>query len=156
LDTAVPREELQAVFDRSTRMVTEAAGIRLETADVPWSGEVCTVYTTFEKGFHSCMTFCADQAMFTRLARRMMYNDPVNCQDIADFAKEYFNTLCGHIVSALYGDTHVAARFQIPSFCCGRYCPCDQLEHIVLRYTSDQNECAQLTCYKSPVPEAND
>ena len=63
---------------------------------------------------------------------------------VEDFTKEYFNVLCGHIVSRLFRETRVPARFSPPVFRRGRYVPEDHLRHIVLTYADDRNERAQL------------
>lgn len=37
-------------------------------------------------------------------------------QDVEDFAKEYFNVICGQFVARLFQLTKVASRFRIPVF----------------------------------------
>ena len=62
-----------------------------------------------------------EAAMFVRLTRGMMQREDVTDRDVEDFTKEYFNVLCGHIVSRLFRETRVPARFSPPVFRRGRY-----------------------------------
>lgn len=142
MDTAMPQQRLQEVFDRVTLEVTEqVAGIHLHPEQSPPDGkDVCTVHAAFERGFHSSLSLCADTAMFVRLTQYMMGQEEVSSQDVEDFTKEYFNILCGHIAGALFRMTKIASRFGIPAFYHGQFQPEGQTEHFVLRYS---NECAQ-------------
>jgi len=153
-DTVLSTERLHEIYKESACYVTaQVSGITLSQGDAPLNGEVCTVYTYFEKnGVHSGLAFCAQAGFFKRLTQQMMCAEDVEPQDVEDFSKEYFNVLCGNITSAIFRDTKVAARFQIPAFCRGRYEPGEQWESWSLYFHSDQNEGAQLVHYKSPCP----
>lgn len=145
MDIAAHQKDLQEIFDRAAREVTEQiAGISLEEGDAEPSGNLCTLYAEFERGFHTGVSLCAEEALLARLTRRMMRVDNVTPQDVEDFSKEYFNVLCGHIASYVYRLTKVASRFGIPSFYRGRYEPNGQQPHFVISYTSDGHENAQL------------
>lgn len=145
MNNAVPDERLVEIFDRVIRDITRReAGICLCSGDTAPDGEVCTVYTVFERGFCTCLSLCAETAMFLRLTRGMMEREEVTPQDVEDFAKEYFNVLCGHIVTTLFRETRIPAKFLPPSFQRGRYIPEHHLRHIVLTYSSDEQEHAQL------------
>lgn len=154
MDRAIPEAHLQDILDRTLRQVTQtSAGIRLQRGGSgPDGAELCTVYTVFERGFGSALALCADAALFTRLARHMLCMDDVTPQDVEDFAKEYFNVVCGHIVAELYRCTSISARFQIPGFCRARYAPQDRRELFALTYTGDRDEAARLIHYTC-VPE---
>lgn len=145
MNTVMPQESLREIFDQAVRQVTkDAAGIQLYQGDLPPDGEVCTLHAVFENGVRSSVSMCADKALFVRLTQRMMRTETVTPQDVEDFAKEYFNALCGRIASVLYRPTKVASRFGIPSFHWGRYQPEGHREHFTLTYFSDQNEGTQL------------
>ncbi len=92
------------------------------------------------------MSLCAEASLFARLTKYMMQEEEITHQDVEDFSKEYFNMLCGQIASRLYQVTKIAVRFGIPSFHYGRYIPEGHDEHFELRYTSDGNENAEITC----------
>ena len=145
MSTSVPRERLTEIFDQVVRDITRReAGICLAPGEAEPSGEVFTVYAVFERGFDTCLSMSAEAAMFVRLTRGMMQREDVTDRDVEDFTKEYFNVLCGHIVSRLFRETRGPARFRPPVFRRGRYVPEDHLRHIVLTYADDRNERAQL------------
>jgi len=153
VDTILSEEQLRSIYDTATRTVTEqAAGIvlRQEPVKPPRSQDVCTVYTTFENSVHSGLAMCADTELFRRLTQRMMQTEHIAFEDVEDFSKEYFNVLCGHIAGALFRNTKVAARFQIPAFYRGWYQPKTQTESMELDFLSDENEGVRLIHYKAP------
>ena len=145
MDTAMQRERLTEIFDHVVRDITQReAGIVLHSSQTQLEGELCTVYTTFDKGYHTSLSLCAEKSMFVRLTRRMMEKEDVTSREVELFAKEFFNVLCGNVDTQLYQITKVPARFHVPAFCQGRYMPENHLPHIVLTYSSDENESAQL------------
>lgn len=151
MDTVLSLNQLREIYGSSTCLVTEqTSGIRLEPRDVQLDGDVCTLYTSFDKNVHSGLAMYADSRLFHRLTQRMMRAEEVNAQDVEDFSKEYFNVLCGHIAVALFRDTKVAARFQIPAFHRGWYRPKEQEERMRLDFLSDGNEGIRLIHYKAP------
>lgn len=145
MDTAMTQEQLEKMLDKAVREVTEkTAGVQLHLDSVPPDGDLCTVHITFKKGFHSCLTLCADKAMLTRMARQVIRQDLVSAEDLEDFSKEYFNILCGRIAALLFQATKVPTRFSVPSFHRGRFEPEDHRKQFALTYADDQREGAQL------------
>lgn len=146
MNTVISQEVLDTIFDEVTRQITETvAGIRLCRGNAVPSGEVCTVYAAFERGFRSSISLCAETSVFTRLTQNIMQNTQVTPQDVEDFTKEYFNILCGHVASRLFQVTKIASRFEIPSFHFGHYQPETHQDQFIINYTSDKNECVLLT-----------
>ena len=146
MNTVVSQEELELMFNETLKEVTHRiGGIRLSQSDaaVP-TGEVYTVYITFERGVYARLCLSAEKSLFIRLTRYMMRREDVSEQDVEDFSKEYFNVVCGHIAAKLFRATKIASRFGAPGFCSGRYQPADYEEHLVLGYSGDQSEGAQL------------
>lgn len=142
----ISQDQFQEILDQVLQDITEqVAGIRLCPQDnLSSSEEVCTLYTNFEGGYHASLTLCAEVALLTRLTQYMMQEEHIAPQDIEDFAKEYFNVLCGQIAAGLFNATHIAARFGVPNFHLGRYTPNESGEQLILNYTSDKNENAQV------------
>lgn len=156
MDKAIPEKKLREGLDRIVREVTEAtAGIELLRGEAPPGEHMCTVHVGFCRGFHSSLSIRADTALFTRLAQSMLKEEQVTAQDLEDAAKEYFNVLCGHIAAELYRSTRVAARFSVPTFHWGRYCPEDYTEQFVIRYSGGRNEAAELV-HHIPVSREKD
>ena len=145
MDTVMPEEKLKEVLDRIARKVTEeSAGIRLVQGENVPEGDMCTVHIGFRQGFRSSLTLRADTAMLTRLTQSMLKEENVTPQDLEDVTKEYFNVLCGHVATALYKATRVAARFSVPSFHRGSYSPENHKEQFVLNYACGREGTAQL------------
>ena len=146
MDTVVSRKELETMFNETLQEVTRrVGGIRLRQSSAPPpAGEVYTVYITFERGVYARLCLSADKSIFIRLTQYMMRREDVTEQDVEDFSKEYFNVVCGHIAAKLFQATRIASRFGAPGFCSGRYQPADYEEHLVLSYSGDQSEGAQL------------
>ena len=145
MDKTIPEKKLREGLDRIIREVTESsAGIALIRGEAAPGEHICTVHIGFRRGFHSSLSLRADAALFARLARSMLKEEHITAQDLEDVAKEYFNVLCGHIAAALYNTTHVSARFSVPSFHWGSYSPKDHREQFVIRYSSGQDEAAEL------------
>lgn len=147
MEAILHREGLKEVFDQVIcRMTEKVAGISLCQGELLPAGELCTVYTAFGEGLGGCasISFCAEESLFTRLTQHMMQEEEVAPQDVEDFAKEYFNMVCGQISYRLFQVTNVASRFGIPDFQRGHYVPEGHRECFCLSYTSDGNENARL------------
>lgn len=139
------RAGLIELFDASLREVTEKeAGICLYQGGAPPEGELFTVYSVFERGFNSSLSMCAEKALLVKITQAMMQDENVTERDVEDFSKEYFNILCGHIVTRLYRLTKTAARFSVPSFHEGRYDPDDEQEHLIINFNSESSGSVQL------------
>ncbi len=145
-------ERLRDICGQIARSVTrQISEILLEPGLGEPEDEVCTVYTSFERGFPFTLDLVADLSLFRRLTQRMMRREQVSAQDVEDAAKEYFNVVCGGIVAALYRATGQAGRFRIPSFCRGFHQPEEGLErNWEAVYLGDRDERARLVCYMAP------
>lgn len=145
MDTAMTQKELEELLDQAVREVTErAAGVRLYRSGDMLGEDLCTVHISFNKGFNTSLTLCADTALLTRMARNALKEDELTPQDLEDFGKEYFNILCGKIAAALFRNTKVPARFGVPVFYHGRYTPEGHRVQFMLTYASEYQEGAQL------------
>lgn len=154
MNTAMTREELERVLDQALQDVTErTAGVRLHQGDQPLGEDLCTVHITFDKGFGTSLTLCADTSLLARMARNSFHEDAVTPEDVEEFSKEYFNVLCGKIVGAMFQATQVPAHFGAPVFYHGRYEPEGQEAQFILTYADEQREGAQLIHH---VPSAHD
>lgn len=155
MNTAMSQQKLEEMLDRAVREVTQqSAGVMLHQSGDSLGEDLCTVHITFQKGFHTSLSLCADTALLARMARNIYGEEKLSSQDLEDFGKEYFNILCGKIAAVLFRTTHVAARFSVPTFHRGRYVPADQRMQFVLTYADDQSEGAQLT-HHVPSPQSN-
>ena len=145
MNTAATKEELEQILDQALQDVTErTAGVRLHQGDQPLGEDLCTVHITFDKGFDTSLTLCADTSLLARMARNSFHEDAVTPEDVEEFSKEYFNVLCGKIVGAMFQATQVSAHFGTPVFYHGRYEPEGQEAQFILTYFDEQRAGAQL------------
>lgn len=70
-----------------------------------------------------CMTivFSAERDILCAIARNMKHGADACDADIAIYTTEFFNILCGQIISAINMKNHVRARFGIPQVVKGAY-----------------------------------
>lgn len=141
----IPHELLDTLNQCVQETTSRFAGIELQPGTVTLSDDTCTIHTILEGTKRTAVLLWADTALLMRLARRIMRQERVTAQDVADVATEYFNVVCGRITAGLYQRAHIASRFQVPRFRTGRYQPWDPTaKHCILHYTSGENESAQL------------
>lgn len=148
MDTVLSQQNLEELLDQAVQEVAEqTAGVRLYRKETFVGEDLCTIHITFNRGFRSCLSLCADTALVARMARNAFGVDELTPQDLEDFGKEYCNMLCGKIAAFLFRTTQVAARFSVPSFFQGRFVPEDFQAQFALSYSDDQPKSAQLTHY---------
>ena len=145
MDAVITREGLEQILDQALQDVTErTAGVRLHQNDQPLGEDLCTVHITFDKGFATSLTLCADTSLLARMASNSFHEDPVTQEDLEEFSKEYFNVLCGKVAGAVFRATQVSAHFGPPVFYHGRYEPEGQEVQFVLTYSDEHSKSAQL------------
>ena len=145
MNTVMTKEELERILDQALRDVTElTAGVRLHQGEQPPGEDFCTVNITFDKGFGTSLTLCADTSLLVRMARNSFHEDTVTAEDVEEFGKEYLNVLCGKVTGAVYQATRIPAHFGQPVFCRGSYKPKGQEVQFILTYSNEHSEGAQL------------
>lgn len=145
MNTAMTREELERILDQALQDVTErTAGVRLRQGDRSLGEDLCTVHITFDKGFSTSLTLCADTGLLVRMAGNSFHEDTVTPEDLEEFSKEYFNVLCGRIAVAMFQATQVPAHFAPPVFYRGRYEPEDREIQFMITYSDEHCQGAQL------------
>ena len=145
MNTAMTKQSLERILDQALQDVTEqTAGVRLHQGDQPLGEDLCTVHITFDKGFSTSLTLCADTSLLSRMACNSFHEEAVTPEDLEEFSKEYLNVLCGKIVAAVFQTTQIPAHFSPPVFYHGRYEPEGQEAQFILTYSNESNEGAQL------------
>ncbi|MDE7261279.1 MAG: hypothetical protein K2N78_04345 [Oscillospiraceae bacterium] len=145
MNTAITKERLEQILDQALQDVTEqTAGVRLNQGDQPPGEDLCTVHITFDKGFSTSLTLCADTSLLYRMACNSFHEEELAPEDLEEFTKEYFNVLCGKIAGAMFQVTQIPAHFSPPVFYHGRYEPEGQEVQFVLTYSAEHSEGAQL------------
>lgn len=145
MNNAMAKEELEQILDQAVQDVTErTAGVRLHQGNQSPGEDLCTVQITFDKGFNTSLTLCADTRLLYRMACNSFHEESVSPEDLEEFTKEYFNVLCGRIVGAMFRATQVPAHFGPPVFYRGRYEPEGREIQFVLTYSDEHCGGAQL------------
>ena len=145
MNAAMEKEELVKILDQALQDVTErTAGVRLRQGDHSLGEDLCTVHITFDKGFGTSLTLCADTGLLARMARNSFHEDTVTPEDVEEFSKEYLNVLCGKVTAAMFRATQISAHFGTPVFYHGRYEPEGQEAQFILTYSNENQEGAQL------------
>ena len=145
MNSAMSKEELERILDQAVQDVTErTAGVRLRQGEQPVGDDICTVEITFDRGFSTSLTLCADTGLLYRMACNSFHEESVSPEDLEEFSKEYLNVLCGRITGAMYSATQVPAHFNPPVFYRGRYEPEGREIQFVLTYSDECCGGAQL------------
>lgn len=153
MNTAMAKEELEQILNQAVLDVTErTAGVHLHQGDQLPGEDLCTVQITFDKGFHTSLTLCADTGLLYRMACNSFHEESVSAEDMEEFSKEYFNVLCGRIAGAMFRATKVSAHFGPPVFYHGRYEPKGRKIQFVLTYSDECHGGAQLI-HHVPCPD---
>ena len=145
MNNAMEQEELEQILDQAVQDVTErTAGVHLYQGGQSSGDDLCTVQITFDRGFNTSLTLCADTSLLYRMACNSFHEESVSPEDLEEFSKEYFNVLCGRIAGAMFRATQVPAHFGPPVFYHGRYEPEGREVQFVLTYSNEYSEGAQL------------
>ncbi len=145
MNRALAKEELERILDQAVQDVTErTAGVRLHQGEQSPGEDLCTVQITFDKGFETSLTLCADTGLLYRMACNSFREESVTPEDLEEFSKEYFNVLCGRIAGAMFRATQIPAHFDPPVFYRGRYEPEGRKIQFVLTYSNEDFGGAQL------------
>ena len=145
MNTAMSKEELEKILDQAVQDVTECtAGVCLHQENQSPGEDLCTVQITFDRGFRTSLTLCADRELLYRMASISFHEESVSPEDLEEFSKEYFNVLCGRIAGAMFRATKVPAHFSPPVFYHGRYEPEGREIQFMLTYSNEQYGGAQF------------
>ena len=120
MNKVMTKEELAQILDQALQDVTErTAGVRLHQGEQPPGEDLCTVHITFDKGFGTSLTLCADTSLLARMARNSFHEDTVTPEDLEEFSKEYLNVLCGKVTGAMYQPRRYRPILDSPYFITG-------------------------------------
>lgn len=117
-------QDFQKILDNAIRDITKRiAGIDLETANWPQdeNGDVASLYTVTKGSYRITVVYHAETRLLRYIADKMARRPVEDPEDMEMYAKEYFNILCGSIVSKINQITNSSARFGIPQYCRGFY-----------------------------------
>ena len=85
MNTAMTQAELERILDQAVQDVTErTAGVRLHQEDMPPGEDLCTVHITFDQGFRTSLTLCADTSLLARMACNSFHEESVSAEDLEE------------------------------------------------------------------------
>ena len=91
MNHAMTKEELEQILDQALQDVTErTAGVRLHQGEQPPGEDLCTVHITFDRGFNTSLTLCADKSLLARMARNSFHEDAVSLEDLEASGYPYY------------------------------------------------------------------
>lgn len=98
--------------------------------------------------------FRAEPRFFYRLAKNMICGEPEDAEEIQEYAREFFNTLCGRFISEIYRMTQIPARFYPIEYETAEiHQPGDEKECTILHFLSDEQEYAELSWPIKPMED---
>lgn len=118
-----PVQLRELICDMTQRITQNVAHIDLSLCDIEPDPQrdLCSVYTTLSGGYSSCLVLCAERSFFHRLTENILGHPTDDPEDLEEYAKEYFNVLCGRLVGEIYQVTRQGAKFHPPCFQEGHY-----------------------------------
>lgn len=129
------------------QLMEECAGIRLAQQEASQALEqFAEVYTEVDGTYHALLTFRAEWPLFRQLTENMLGEPISEPDDVEEYTKEFFNVLCGRLVSEIFILTKSPARFYPPCFLL-EACeiPCDEGAFTsVLSYRDEEGDRAEL------------
>lgn len=117
---------LSEITDRAVKDISKKVArmdmLNADAVPVEEDGaDSCSLVTTAKGDYELTIVFCAGFRVMRAIAENMKRGESANEEDIAIYTKEFFNILCGHVVSALNRAIHASARFGIPQFLIGPF-----------------------------------
>lgn len=94
--------------------------IRIDMADVD-SENVNTLIVTTKGDYCLTIAFYADIQVLRGITENMKRGAKASDTDIEIYTTEYFNILCGHVITNFNRESHTSARFSIPKMVKGCY-----------------------------------
>lgn len=76
----------------------------------------CAVYTTTKGAYQVQLVLCASRRTLRRIAQGMLEESSEDSEEIEEAAKEFFNILCGSIVSEIANRYRANVLFSPPCF----------------------------------------
>lgn len=83
--------------------------------------ELYSLVISTQGDYNLTIVLCAENDVFRKMAEHMKRGAPPGDEDIPVYVTEFYNILCGHIVSMLNKTHHCSARFAIPKYIRGYY-----------------------------------
>lgn len=116
--------DLYEILDNAVKEVTKKVAkmdfINAGASEID-AGHSSSLVTTAQGDYILTIIFQTSDSVLRGITQNMKRGADVNDDDIPIYAAEYFNILCGHVVSRMNRKAHTDARFGIPQVIKGGY-----------------------------------
>lgn len=105
----------EVVKDITKRM----AGIDLERAStdaLPSDGKVSALIAEVSGTDGFTLVYNAEDALLREIAQKMKRKPVEDMDEVGEYTREYFNVICGHVISQLNRKTQSTLRFALPQY----------------------------------------
>lgn len=116
--------DLKQIMDEATQEITQkVAGIKLEPAmaNLEDNGNLRSLTAEVNGHYKLTLAYHAEDTLLRTIAEHMKRDKVDNEEEIAVYTKEFFNILCGRIVSRFNQTAKTTGRFGIPAYVKGVY-----------------------------------
>lgn len=115
---------LKEIMDEETQQITQKmAGIQLKPVEreLEDNGHLSSLSAQVDGHYTLSLVYHAEDTLLRSIAERMKRSDVANEEEVAMYTKEFFNILCGRIVSRFNNAAKTSGRFGIPKYVRGVY-----------------------------------
>lgn len=155
-DMKMDRMELRSLADRAVREMTERIAkfllIQKEVSSLNLLRCSSLVVRTSGE-YEASLILNADDSYLEEIARRMKHSEEVTAQDVAMYTTEFYNILCGFLISQFNSIQCCKARFGIPKYTNNSYIQgLGKKDQGITLYYQNQFGAVQLQVIDFPVP----
>ena len=114
----LPAFDISEIIDKSVKDISKrVAKIDVSKEKINLLGKLETPYTIFSAingDYQIILSFCTDRAVLKAIAENMMHGKELNEDEVLIYTSEYFNILCGHVVSSINREFYLKSSFSVP------------------------------------------
>ncbi len=75
-----------------------------------------TIFSTTSGDYQMMLSFCTDKSVLRAIAENMTHGrQPLDEEEVLVYTSEYFNILCGHVISAINKEFYLKTYFSVPT-----------------------------------------
>ncbi len=117
--------DLSQIIDSAVKDISKRVA-KTEVIRIPYIGnlpiqEPWTFFSKTEGDYDLTVAFCTDRQVVNAMVRNMKRGSEATEEEVSAYMQEFFNILCGHIISAVNQSGCLKAYFSIPTLIQGGY-----------------------------------
>jgi len=113
-------ESIQDLLDEVIKDITKRmAGIDLERATdnvLPSDGKISALIAEVSGPDGFTLVYNAENALLWEIAQKMKHRPVEDMDEVGEYTREYFNVICGHVISQLNRQNKSTLRFALPQY----------------------------------------